>query len=64
MESEPGSPAIRAFSGDSHASGSPLLRPTDGDSSRLGPEAPPAKIPLGEKGVGYWPGAGAARLAW
>ena len=49
MESEPGSPAIRAFSGDSNASGSPLLRPTDGDRSKLGHEAPPAKIPLGER---------------
>ena len=52
MESEPGSPAIRAFSGDSNASGSPLLRPTDGDSSKLGQEAPPVKIPLGERGWG------------
>ena len=48
MESEPGSPAIRAFSGDSNASGSPLLRPTDGDS-KLAREAPPAKILLGKR---------------
>ena len=52
MESEPGSPAIRAFSGDSNASGSPLLQPTDGDSEQ-GLEAPPAKIPLGEREWGF-----------